>query len=351
MLGYQNLWDVKTPVTNRGLDSRLVETTIDTVSLIFDDVKDISELYDLSARVEDFYSERLELRLDRRMKSGQTWDGGSVSSVRGISLYWQAPTGGKSGKVKLNIPAKPIKSRTQRENQIFLLGLVEDYRGRASRVDIAIDDYSKSLDFDKVLSAIEAGNVFGFRNYQHISSGEVGKNGKGRTIYMGSTGSLKITRLYDKSVESGGEIDAYRLETQMRDEYAKIVFQGWINLAADDDTEISKMLSGIVLGSIDFREKTDKSRERCTELSWWASFIEFVNSAPQRVSFPKKVNCIVRTMEAINFQYGAMLATISEVLGGAFDGWIEQIKDEGKGRMGSRHRALIGLAKEEIIAT
>jgi hypothetical protein len=52
-------------------------------------------------------------------------------------------------------------------------------------------------------------------------------------------------------------------------------------------------------------------------------------------------------MDVLEFQYAPTIAIIAEVLGAAFEPYIEQLLQSGKDRMSSRHRAIIGLARAE----
>lgn len=348
MLGYTSL-DGKTPDTNRGLISQTptIALGIDFYHLSLEAVPDLSHAYGIISQVEDFYSDRLEIRPNQRMQFGKTWDGGSVSSVRGIRVYWCDAKSGRPGQLLLVVPAKPIRSLTQQENAIFLLGLVEDYKGRFTRFDVALDDYGKQLDFDAVASAISENNYFHFSKFRDIKSGKRSSPEKGRTIYMGSTDSPKFLRLYNKSVESDGETDAYRLELVLKGKHAELVGSAWCQMVLEPDEVVSRWLSSLVIGAVDFRERVSKNRDRCPLLTWWADFCAAVDAAGIRLVLPKKEGCLVRTMDALEFQYAPTIAMIAEVLGAAFGSYIDQIRQAGKERMGSRHRAIVGLAKVE----
>jgi hypothetical protein len=352
MLGYTSL-DGKTPGTNRGLISQtptqtpLIALGIDFYHLALRSVPDLSHAYGIISQVEDFYSDRLEIRPYQKMQFGKTWDGGSVSSVRGIRVYWADASGGQPGQLLLVVPAKPIRSVTQWDNAVFLLHLIEDYKGEFTRLDIALDDFGKRLDFDAVSDAIAENNYFHFSKFRDIKSGSRVATEEGRTIYMGSTASPKFLRLYNKAVESGGETDSYRLELVLKGEHAKLVGRYWTEMVSQPEEVVSRWLASLVVGAVDFRERVSKNRERCPLLGWWADFCAAVDAAGIRLVLPKKEGCLVRTMDALEFQYAPTIAVIAEVLGAAFEPYIEQLRQAGKDRMGSRHRAIIGLAQVE----
>ena len=310
-------------------------------------VPGLSHFYGVVTKGEDFYADRLEIHPSQKMQFGKTWGVGSVSSVRGIRVYWSDAKGGRPGQMLLVVPAKPIRSQEQKDNAVFLLGLIEDYKGEFTRIDIALDDYEKRLDFDAVHQAFKDDHYFYVNSYREISGKRSRKAPLGRTIYMGSTGSDKFLRLYDKSVESKGETDSYRLELVLKSKHAQLVGAAWCQMVLQPEETVSRWLSSIVVGAVDFREKVNKNRERCPLLAWWADFCAAVEVSGIRLVLPKKEGCLVRTMQALENQYAPIFATISAVLGDAFGPYIDQLRQAGEDRMGSRHRALIGLAKAE----
>lgn len=354
MLGYVSLWGAnrpQPPATNRGLNSQpALEISCDWVQFALDAVPDTAHAIGILSRVEDFWSERLEVRFDRKMKMGCWWDGGSLSSQRGCRCYWDNPKMGKPGKLLFVIPSKALKTQSQADNRIFLKCLFEDYKGRFTRFDIALDDYEKQLDFDEIEQAIEDEWYWG-ANYAEIrKSRKRGKLETGKTAYFGSSQSDKMVRVYDKNVESKGEIDAIRMEVQFRGEYAEIVGGGWLNMAADSSQAVADWMASIVVGSLDFRYRESKNRDRCSRVPWWAAFCERVAVAAKRVSKARRVPCLVRSMDALNRQWASMLAVIMQALGDdIFMGWLFGLLDEGSGRLGVRHRALLSLARDESI--
>jgi hypothetical protein len=348
MLGYASL-DGKTPGTNRGLISQTptIALGIDFYHLALRAVPDLATAYGIISQLEDFYCDRLEIRASQKMQFGKTWDGGSVSSVRGIRVYWSEPSCGKLGQLLLVVPAKPIRSQAQKDNALFLLGLIEDYQGEFTRFDIALDDYGKRLDFDAVISSLKQKDYFYVNSYDIRESGKRTTDERGRTIYMGSRESSKMLRLYDKSVESDGEVDAYRLELVLKGEHANLVGDAWCKMVLEPEYVVSRWLSSLVVGAIDFRQRVDKNRERCPVLNWWADFCAALDASGLRLVLPKKEGCLVRTMDALEFQYGPTFAMIAQVLGDAFLPYIDQLKQAGKERLSNRHRAIIGLALAE----
>lgn len=349
MLGYASLWAANgpTPATNRGLISQKVEVSCDYLTFHLDNVPDTATAIGILSRVEEFYSERLEVRFDRKMRHGRMWDGGSISSQRGVQCYWANPSMGRSGQLMFVVPGKPIKTRSQADNRLFLLMLFEDYKGRFSRFDIAVDDFGKTLDFDRIERDVDEENYFFTNTAQVVRSYKRGRLSTGKTIYFGSKQSDKMVRIYDKSAESGGEIDSHRVEAQFRAKFAEMIGGEWLAMIQEESQAIAQWLVSIVTGCVEFRNRISKNRERCPLVQWWADFLELLKAAPLRVSLPKKTPCLVRTMDALERQYGSMLVVIYKALGDVFDGWLCQVLESGEERLGTRHRALLSLAKDE----
>ena len=133
----------------------------------------------------------------------------------------------------------------------------------------------------------------------------------------------------------------------LKGDRAKIVGAMWCQKLLEPEDDISRWLSSLVVGAVDFRKKIDKNRDRCPVLPWWADFCAAVNASGIKIVPPKKQHCLVRTMDVLEFQYAPTIAIIAEVLGAAFEPYIEQLLQSGKERMSSRHRAIIGLAMAE----
>lgn len=88
---------------------------------------------------------------------------------------------------------------------------------RISRMDIAYDDYSKTFLPYQFAEWYQNNQICTkFRKCHYIAS----QYKKGDTFYLGSRGSGKLLRIYDKDYESNGAIPAIRYEFEIHREYA-----------------------------------------------------------------------------------------------------------------------------------
>lgn len=89
-----------------------------------------------------------------------------------------------------------------------------------SRVDIALDDFDKkykALDYCKFWTN---GRIVSRMRKANLIMNSEG-SGKGSTFYLGSRATGKLLRIYDKDIESEGELDCLRHEVELHGDYAK----------------------------------------------------------------------------------------------------------------------------------
>jgi DNA relaxase NicK len=181
---------------------------------------------------------------------------------------------------------------------------------KVTRLDIALDDYTKSISFLQVRNAIAKK----FR--VHFEEAEVLENyGKwgGFTIAMGSKHSDIRLIFYNKAAESRGVIDSHRFEARFRDERAKAAFEDW--LSAPEELEAS-VLAGLVLGVVNFvkRDGKEKNISRLPELRWWKRFKEAVGACI-RHSYQKLPTTLKRCKSWIQDDVIRNLALICQTIG------------------------------------
>jgi hypothetical protein len=200
--------------------------------------------------------------------------------------------------VALMLPGQFWETMTVYQQRNYCRG-VKRWGLRCSRIDLAIDDYSKTeLPVSEMIQADEDGNGFGYRVSKFIKSGT--HDDKKITQYFGSRESGCLTRVYEH--EFGDGTSCNRLEVEFKRAYSQQVF----DLFAGKDTEISasnclgdnardvhaikekedleaqKFISGIVAGVIDFRDRASSgavnkkklSAEQCDRLPFWQEFLD-----------------------------------------------------------------------------
>jgi len=179
---------------------------------------------------------------------------------------------------------------------------------KTTRIDLAIDDYTKSLKKDDFISACDSDLHHGFQAYGEQWQKTRAKP-KGWTFYMGSFGSDKLYRLYDKSVESNGAIDSVRLEGQFRDKFCLFVLD--YLLGAKTDCDFLHRICTLVYNGIDFYAgKRDRPDHQVCQ--WWADFKVLVDASDVKLLSGQTKSTVEKSMEWIEKSVERTLATIQE---------------------------------------
>ena len=253
-------------------------------------------------------------------------------SVKGMKWWWTDPEE-NAGKVhmRVSLSGQVMAQIGIREFYEFSKNVLIPQDFKVTRIDIAIDDFDKSIDEGDIRAAAEAGNFCGVKRISpfrtHIDDGSV----QGFTWYIGSRGSDKYARFYDKNVESNGEIDSYRLEGQFEDEVGHGVWVQWLGIPDDEFAEVSpRYLSGSVLGIVDFVERNDDDARRRSgrkygeRLSWWASFIDACGGYIKHAR-PKADTTLEKSKQWIEKQVFGRMAELQKAMGVLdFRRWCEE---------------------------
>ena len=170
------------------------------------------------------------------------------------------------------------------DEQLRLLRQLHGLGFHTSRVDCKVDDFARSIELDQVHAAADAGNFTNFRLTQpiqpkRIAAGGMEKVGDSRTFgRRGSDGSGVYYRVYDKLLESKGEVDCIRWEAEFGGEKAREV--GRLLADCEDARQLVEVVGQLVGGHIDFRIRGDETHvDRRPRLAWWAEFLERIGSA------------------------------------------------------------------------
>lgn len=95
--------------------------------------------------------------------------------------------------------------------------ILRDRHCKASRLDLAYDDFSKTFSPRHFALWYLDGQISTkYRKFQLVGS----CSSDGGTFYLGDRGSGKILRIYDKCFESKGEIDSIRYEVELHSDHA-----------------------------------------------------------------------------------------------------------------------------------
>lgn len=243
------------------------------------------------------------------------------------------------------IPAKFLSGCESTFSLRRFLATLDGWSFKPTRIDLALDDYTKSLTWQDFDNARRAGHAHGFKKSRIVSSfGDV--LGDGFTYYMGSTGSDKLFRFYDKNVESHGETDAYRLEGQFRDDWCKSV---WLCLlAADTDLKFHEAIVNCVCDPIDFY---DDSTVENIPLDWWASFKKSVKAYGINLTSGRVVTSVEKSMEWFETSVETTLAVIEGFCDRTttdFTEWLYKRIESGRSRLRSVHKNRIDSASKVL---
>lgn len=271
---------------------------------------------------------------------------------RGIGWYsesWRSTLGAVIGRypkaegrvdAMVQLPGKLLATRSPLDVALFLGRLRSAYQAKASRLDVRIDDYSKTVTPDLAYEAVEAGNFTGFHadSYTFTLSGS--KDGCGKTLSLGKRGkkgSGKYLRIYDKGVESKGEIDATRIELELSRSRSRELLE-IIGLLTDSDSlnefSLKELITSLISGAVDFIERDSSGRaDRSTRLSWWAYIVEGVERLA--LATPRVVQTLDRWKSWFKSQVAPVLAAIFSA-GSALE-WFTETMEEGERRMKDRH--------------
>jgi phage replication initiation protein len=142
-----------------------------------------------------------------------------------------------------------------------------------TRLDVAIDD-RKFLNMDTIREHLQQGNVVTrFREYSKTTVYKFSENKRSSdTIYFGVRASDVFMRIYDKSMESKGKIDAIRFETVLKHEKAENFIKEYIN--PENFYNLSYLIEKVINNYIRFVKKKENNSSRSVMADWWAEFIE-----------------------------------------------------------------------------
>jgi hypothetical protein len=201
--------------------------------------------------------------------------------------------------------------------KVALLRALQALGAKCTRADYAIDVSRDLVSMEMVHAAARAGHVVGFRRYfpkrpvRDMATGELDQDEAdfGR---RGRDGSGRYVRVYDKGLESDGEIDAIRFEVETSGQVADLWFR--IICDVDDDREFCKVLGKIVVGSITFADKTGSHGhvDRFKTLEFWQRIIDLVGAASVQVS--RVTPTLERSVQFVKRLVPTIFARLSRVV-------------------------------------
>ena len=232
----------------------------------------------------------------------------------------------------------------QRRLRKLLRFLRKKCKFKCTRIDLALDDMLKKLNLNSIKRAIDNYHYQGFGNTaKWYENGRKGSKGKTATFgRRGKAGGGKYLLFYDKSIESGGEIDSIRIELSAYQHYATEIFEDITDAPIDGWGDI---IFGWINGSIDFRKRkddNDKDPGRRPRLRWWDKIVKDAVSLKPAVFRPP--NCFQDVSDWLFNQVAPSLAMQfvgRSRKGEEFLDFILQLIRDGEKRLQDKHHWMI----------
>jgi hypothetical protein len=281
--------------------------------------------------IQGTFDESIEFCYKMATFDGKHYSASSVGSLRGTRVYANYPGPDRPfGEVRFKLPGRALAAASMYELRDCLCVLREMFSATCSRFDSAIDDYSKVIDLDEVKFAQDLGNFAHVEVVGYHESGERGGAEKGRTITFGSRSSESYLRIYDKAVQSNGEIDAIRYEVEFKGDKAQALFEQFTEFTHGDEQGAAKCLAGAALGAVRFcdRSSKEKNLDRLDDLPWYKKLCDSVVSG-FRLRVRKKERFLDDAIQWVVKAVIPTLAMIRKYMGDeAFLQWVYDCTDE-----------------------
>lgn len=220
-------------------------------------------------------------------------------------------------------------------DQLSLCQYLDSKQFRCTRLDIALDDYKRRVDFNTVKAAGDSGSYMLVEYFKSIQSSILCGADPVGTCYFGN--SDKILRFYNAQAVHG--IEADRWELQLRSDIAQSAFDIYL-----DD---SSYLPSLVVGAVDFGIR-GSHYDKFTRFPWWESLIEdagFPYPIP-RTSYEPDLS---RTIDWLNTAVAPSLLVLRNGLGSQFDTFLNQLCSRATSRLKPyQHEWIKTIQKSEI---
>lgn len=326
----QNLLEHPPSLTGANCQNSL-SVSIDYLRVVLPISRSDFTLDAISLLLREYICVSLDWLVDKPFFCGRYFAHGSRTECNSCVVGYNWSNDG-TGELMLQISGS-LLSRLDLLRQHEFMSVLRSIGAHCTRIDFAIDDYSKTLfTFENLRNAVESGNFSGARldSYQVSSQGD-----SGWKVTIGKRSNSRFCRFYNKFVESKGKVDAYRFETEYKDSYAKDIFNSFCDLEPDLVLDFCSQLLG---GSVDFIDRSLGDRaSRCQRLAWWENFIQILGGA-LRWSVPRIVRTVEKTIKWVEKQVVSSLAVIRECIGiDCFEKWLQDSIESGFRRFKSPH--------------
>ena len=267
---------------------------------------------------------------------------GQKGFVAGINL----PEEGRAGEMWMSLPGKVCSALDMGMFGEFMLE-IRNRGGHCTRMDVNVDDFDKFITPLQVYDHAKSGAIPRFRSH-HYMTGEMSHRATGDTYYAGTPGSPKLVRVYDKSLESKGRINAIRWEVEYRAKLADEAFNRVCDVVEADQTDLMpQLLGGMVVGSIDFRVVASAERvaDRA-EMGWWTRFKKKIG-CEVRMRAQAPVATLAKTVRFIERQAISSLAIIRLCDPRGFASWLSSKVELATRALKPRHYNILSAVDRE----
>jgi len=212
---------------------------------------------------------------------------------------------------------------------------------KCSRIDVALDDFSKEIiPYDSMLAACYARQFSGFREGTEIGNFGLKEGVRKGTINMGSRNSSNFYRCYWKP-------DRLRLEREIKQKEANANFWHLVECSLLPLKTFGRMLAKLAIGSIDFVERVtpdtsvrEKNIARCDRFPWWQSLIDKIGEGV-RLKIAEPLHPV---QDSLNWVDKAVFATLTAFRNGMgaeqYDNWHYAGLRSKQGNQSSRHQQI-----------
>lgn len=306
---------------------------LDTISLVGENAP-LSRLLDLIDRC---FNVQFDFTRSRSGARGMYYESINLGQL-GLSLSFNKSTWDDTCMYRIVLPGKLLAATPLTATYGFLLTL-RKMGARCTRFDWAIDDYAKRLSVADMQKMAEAGCYYGARSHMLYQSARKRAlpTDIARTIYIGATDGTQRVCIYDKTVESNGEIDAIRIEYRYYDQKADYFFNRLLDnyKAGIPPNDISQCC----VGRIGFTP-SDNIPESITNLvELWAELVAALGE-PIKTTFPKRPRTVEEKEAWIERQVIPTIAFLAKTIGFyEVMRWVKYLVSEAVSSM-SKHKIL-----------
>ena len=283
-------------------------------------------------------------------------------SGNGFSGYPQSwirdgvPSGGRLGtgasrkprEVHVSLPAGIVSAWSSQQVRT-VLSWIHDRQGKATRIDVALDDRQACVPLAQINEALDDGQgVMRAKTFQRIK-GIKNRTGaeEGETLYIGRRKSETMLRIYNKRLamqsngQEGWQHYGIRWELELKQDRAQACA---VALRGLEEKKWLCFLVGVLRSCIEFKTTTrgqsKSERSRAPLLPWWEQLTEGFERSQLTVEQSKEWG--VEDLKRSIRPYMVTIATLTEVPGGRE--WLDAETEAGRLRYKPRHKRIISQA-------